>query len=150
MIQAHIIDTRGVYIGTQHVDAYAAQPPGAVYAELPEAQPGKTRMYIGGAWTQVPDAEVPPLPEPPPAPVPQSVSRAQGKAALITQGLWGAVTGFVASIEDDTQRALAEVALNDTQEWRRDSPFLAQAAQALSLDDAALDALFIAAAEVQL
>lgn len=83
-------------------------------------------------------------------PVPQVVSRAQGKAALIQAGLWGHVTTFVASIEDDTERALAEVALNDTQEWRRDSAFLAGAAQALGLDDAALDALFIAAAGVQL
>lgn len=83
-------------------------------------------------------------------PVPQSVSRAQGKAALISQGLWSAVTGFVAAIPDDTERALAEVALNDTQEWRRDSAFLGQAAQALGLEDAALDALFIAAAQVQL
>lgn len=83
-------------------------------------------------------------------PVPASVSRAQGKAALISQGLWSAVTGFVAAIPDDTQRALAEVALNDTQEWRRDSAFLGQAAQVLGLDDAALDALFIAAAQVQL
>lgn len=84
------------------------------------------------------------------SPVPVSVSRAQGKAALIRAGLWGQVTAFVAAIEDDAERALAEVALNDTQEWRRDSAFLASAAQALGLDDAALDALFVAAAGVRL
>ena len=38
----------------------------------------------------------------------------------------------------------------DTQEWRRDSPFLAAAAAALSLSDEQLDALFTAAAEVTL
>lgn len=83
-------------------------------------------------------------------PVPQAVSRAQGKAALIQQGLWSAVQGFVAGIEDPTQRALADVALNDTQEWRRDSPFLTTAAAALGWTDDALDALFVAAAEITL
>lgn len=83
-------------------------------------------------------------------PVPTRVSRAQGKAALIGQGLWSAVTDYVASIADPTQRALAEVALNDTQEWRRDSPFLTTAAAALGWSDAALDALFLAASEITL
>ena len=82
--------------------------------------------------------------------VPQSVSRAQGKLALIGAGLWPAVIAFVEGITDPAQKAYAEVALNDTQEWRRDSPFLAGAAAALSLSDEQLDALFIAAAEVTL
>ena len=46
--------------------------------------------------------------------------------------------------------ALAEVALNDTQEWRRDSPFLNAAAAALGLSTEQLDALFVAAREIQL
>lgn len=82
--------------------------------------------------------------------VPASVSRAQGKLALIQAGLWPQVQAFVAGIEDATQRALAEVALNDTTEWRRASTFLAQCAQALGLSERQLDDLFTAAAEVQL
>ena len=82
--------------------------------------------------------------------VPQSVSRAQGKLALIGAGLWPAAIAFVDGITDPAQKAYAEVALNDTQEWRRDSPFLAAAAAALSISDEQLDALFIAAAEVAL
>lgn len=84
------------------------------------------------------------------APVPQSVSRAQGKTVLIQQGLWSQVVAFVDAIEDPTAKALAEVALNDTTEWRRDSPFLAQAAQSLELSDAQMDDLFTAAAQVAL
>ena len=82
--------------------------------------------------------------------VPQSVSRAQGKLALIGAGLWPAALAFVDAITDPTQRAYAEVALHDTQEWRRDSPFLASAAAALDLSDEQLDTLFIAAKELQL
>ena len=98
-----------------------------------------------------PGAEL--LPEPEPvqtSSVPQSVSRAQGKLALIQAGLWPAAIAFVDGITDPAQKAYAEVALNDTQEWRRDSPFLASAAAALDLSEAQLDALFITAGGIQL
>ena len=98
-----------------------------------------------------PGAEL--LPEPAPVQasgVPQSVSRAQGKLALIGAGLWPAVIAFVEGIADPTQRAYAEVALYDTQEWRRDSPFLTSASAALDLSDEQLDALFITAGGLQL
>ena len=98
-----------------------------------------------------PDAEL--LPELAPVQtsvVPQSVSRAQGKLALIGAGLWPAAIAFVEGITDPAQKAYAEVALNDTQEWRRDSPFLASAAAALGLSEGQLDTLFITAKELQL
>ena len=82
--------------------------------------------------------------------VPESVSNAQGSTALIQAGLWTSVLAYVDSIADPTQRALAEVALHKTTEWRRDSPFLAAAAAELGLTPAQLDALFIAAAGVVL
>ena len=96
-----------------------------------------------------------PVPEPEPAPVqasgvPQSVSRAQGKLALIGAGLWPAAIAFVDGITDPAQKAYAEVALNDTQEWRRDSPFLASASAALDLSEEQLDTLFITAGGLQL
>ena len=98
-----------------------------------------------------PGAEL--LPEPEPvqtSAVPQSVSRAQGKLALIQAGLWPAAIAFVDGITDPAQKAYAEVALNDTQEWRRDSPFLASAAAALDLSEEQLDTLFITAGGLQL
>lgn len=82
--------------------------------------------------------------------VPQMVSRAQGKVALIQAGLWAQVLAFVAAIPDPVERAVAEVTLHDMQEWRRDSAFLAQAAQALDLTEQQLDELFVTAAEVTL
>ena len=88
--------------------------------------------------------------QPPAAPVPAQVSRAQGKAVLIQLGLWQQVLDFVAAIPDSTQRALAEVALHDTQNWQRSSPFLNQAADALGLTPEQMDELFIAADQVML
>lgn len=101
---------------------------------------------------QVPLARIMP-PEPPelqPEPVLQTITRAQGKAALIHADLWEPVLAYVAEIEDSKGRALAEVALHDTLEWRRTSPFLNAAASALGLTPDQLDALFIQASAVEL
>lgn len=81
---------------------------------------------------------------------PLSVSRAQGKSALINRGLWPAILAYTESIEDDIQRALAEVALNDTTHWQRNSPFLNAAAVALGLSDEQLDELFVQASKIEL
>lgn len=92
-----------------------------------------------------------PEPADPVAPqVPQQVTRAQGKVVLIQMGLWSQVLGFVAAITDPVQKALAEVALHDTQFWQRTSPFLQQASQALGMTEAQLDDLFIQADQVVL
>lgn len=82
--------------------------------------------------------------------VPQSISRAQGKAVLIQSGLWEQVLAFVASIPDPTERALAEVALHDTTTWQRNSPFLNTAATVLGLSEEDMDDLFTAAAAIEL
>ena len=87
---------------------------------------------------------------PPTPPAPLSVARAQGKAALIGAGMWPSVLAFVAAIPDETQRLLAEVALHDTQHWQRNSPFLNAAKSGLGMTDEQLDALFVAAAQIEL
>ena len=99
---------------------------------------------VDGVWREVFAVEMAPVL------VPQQITRAQGKAALIMQGLWGAVLDYVASIQDPIQRALAEVALNDTLTWERSSPFLNAATAGLGMTDEQLDALFIQAAGIAL
>lgn len=64
IINAYITDQRGVYLRTEAIDSMDPQPPGAVYVEPPEQVDGYTLMWVGGAWVQVLDAEVPPLPVP--------------------------------------------------------------------------------------
>lgn len=81
---------------------------------------------------------------------PSQVTRAQGKAALIRSGLWQGVLSYVASIEDETEKAVAEIALNDTTHWQRTSPFLNEAAMAIGLTDEQLDDLFLQASKIEL
>jgi hypothetical protein len=88
---------------------------------------------------------------PPPLPVvPEQVSRVQGKSVLITEGLWSDVLDFVEAMTDPTDKALAEVALNDTTYWRRDSPTMQAIATALGITSEQLDDLFIRASKISL
>ena len=108
--------------------------------EVP-APPSADHRWLMGAWR---------VPDPKPVPVPRSVMRSQGKAALIQAGLWQSVLEYVGSLADPTERALADVALNDTLTWDRASPFLNGAADALGLTSAQLDDLFREAAAIAL
>lgn len=122
------------------------------YSHHPE-QMAMLRADLGAAAAQyeemiaeVEATYVPPAPEP--VYVPQQITRAQGKAALIMQGHWQEVLDYVASIQDPTQRALADVALHDTLTWERSSPFLNAAAAWLGMTNEQLDALFIQASKI--
>lgn len=94
--------------------------------------------------------EISALPGPQPTPVPQQVTRAQGKVVLIQMGLWPQVLDYVNAIEDPVEKAVAEVAINDTVHWQRNSPFLNQAAIALGISQEQMDQLFIQASQVLL
>lgn len=78
------------------------------------------------------------------------VTRAQGKAILIVEGLLTPLLGYVASVEDYAERALIEVFLNDVGVWERDSPSLAKVQGLLKLTDGEMDALFAAASQIRL
>ena len=131
------------------------------FERVTEASPGPVPQrlvgelypnWTGHEWVALPYFE-PPEPEvlPPEAPpVPQQVSRAQGKAALILAGLWEPVLAHVAGIPDPIKKALAEVALHDAATWDRNSPSLNAAAAGLGLTDEQLDSLFIQASEIAL
>lgn len=84
-----------------------------------------------------------------PAMVPQSVSRARGKAALLAAGMLDAVEGFINTLEGG-EKTLALLAFNETNEWRRDSPFLNQAATALGVTQEQMDELFLEASKIAL
>lgn len=136
-------------IGISATDESDLTPFGFATLEMtPEPEPvdgfevveGPDEEYAPGHWRQTW------VQTPVEAPVPQVVSRAQGKAALIHAGLWPAVLAWVAAIQNPTERALAEVALHDTQEWRRHSPTMLSAASGLGMSDEQMDALFTLAA----
>lgn len=80
-----------------------------------------------------------------PVVVPFSVSRAQGKAALLAFDLLDGVESYIQSMPDGVDKTLVILAFNETNEWQRNSPFLQQMATSLRLTSEQLDNLFIVA-----
>lgn len=75
--------------------------------------------------------------------VPQTVPAYQARAALLSAGLLDAVEAAVAGADRQVQ-----IAWEYATTVRRQSPFISAMQGALGLDDAAIDALFVAAAAV--
>lgn len=126
MIEAHIIDSRGVYLRTEAVDPLGPQPAGAIYEALPSKKSGKTRVWDGASWQQTPNADVPPLPEPPgpgPDPVPHFCTRRQGRLALLAQGLLDDVEAAIAAIPDPIEQREARIEY-EADTWERGNPFV--------------------------
>ena len=81
--------------------------------------------------------------------VPQAISRAQGKAVLQMLGLWPGVEAWAETLEGEA-RIKAHIALYDTNEWRRDSPTVTEAAQTMGISPEQLDEMYIQAAAIML
>lgn len=140
--------TGGFYFTEIHGESV---PDDAVEIDRSEYESLLTAQSEG--YSIVPDSNGFPILIEPPKPepyIPTQVSRAQGKAALISAGLWDSVELYVAAISDPTEKALAYVSLNDTTHWSRTSPFLHAAATALDLTSKQVDDLFVAASKIEL
>lgn len=85
-------------------------------------------------------------PAPPPAPVPQEVTRYQALAALHLNGRLEQVEALMADPATDT---LTVLAWKNAQVFKRYSPLVLTMAQALGLSDQQVDALFIQAFQIQ-
>lgn len=80
--------------------------------------------------------------------IPQKLSRAQARGALIFAGLIDQVQPSIDAISDPIQRALAQNDWDNRLEFERDHPQLLAMAAALSLTDEDLDQLFIEGAKL--
>ncbi|OPX57077.1 hypothetical protein SAMN02745127_02061 [Oceanospirillum multiglobuliferum] len=87
-------------------------------------------------------------PEFQPEPIPQKLSRAQARGALILAGLIDHVQPALDAIEDPLQRALAQNDWDNRMEFERTHPQLLAIADALGLTDDQLDQLFIKGAKL--
>lgn len=106
-----------------------------VVADDFDKEPGKWK-YAGNKWVAYAAPE----------PVPSSVTKRQGRLALLQAGKYQAVLdAFDALPSPEKERAWIEW---DATTYERTSPFLQQLAVLIDLDSQQLDSLFIAAAQL--
>jgi hypothetical protein len=80
--------------------------------------------------------------------VPQSVTMRQARLALLGAGHLDAVQAAIDAFKDANTKAAAQITWDHSTAVERDNALLATLAPLLGLDDAAVDALFIAASRL--
>jgi DnaJ-domain-containing protein 1 len=75
--------------------------------------------------------------------IPQKVTRRQARQALLLRGRLDQIQPAIDALVDPTQRALAQIEWDDSQDFERDRPLLIQIGTAIGLDAAGLDDLFV-------
>lgn len=83
----------------------------------------------------------------PPAYVPRAVTMRQARLALLAAGKLGQIDAAIDSLPSP-QKEAARIEWEYSQEVQRHKPLVLALAPALGLDDAALDALFVAASQL--
>lgn len=148
MIDYYTTDNQHIYTGAVQIDPYAPLPPGTI-TPPPVTTGNEVAQWTGVDWVVLP--ERPALPEPPPKPTPRTCTPAQGYVALFAlkgitkQMLYEAVD----QIPDPVQKYMAQIGLEHTGEWKRDSATMQAMAQLLSLTEQDLDDLFLYAKNVE-
>lgn len=117
-----------------------------VYENTPTPE-GKQISHYEYSWRDG-KAVGDPVFEDAPRVIPQTVSRAQGKASLLSFGLLDDVEAYIEAMPEGVDKKLALLAYNETNEWHRESPFLQQMASEIGLTQEQLDNLFIVAATI--
>ena len=95
--------------------------------------PDSPSRVFAGAWPPI-QPQVPP-----------KVTRRQARQALLLEGLFDLVQPAISAIPDPVQRQLAQIEWDDSQDFERHRQLLIQIGNAIGLDDAGLDAVFIRA-----
>lgn len=121
----------------ENAEAYAARE-GGTAAVSTTASPGD--IYESGQFER---------PAPPAPPLPDEVDRWKAHYVLIAAGHMPAVRAAIAAIQDDAQRALAELLFDQRPTIRRIGALTQQIQQAAQITDEERDALFLQAAALQ-
>ena len=129
---------------------YQLSPHGAVLRQPERAHippdPANTDYQQYLAWVSAGNTAEPADPPPPPG-VPQAVTMRQARLALLAAGKLSQVATAIAAMPSPAKEQAA-IEWEYSTEVQRNRPFVLQLGAALGLDDAALDALFTAAAQL--
>lgn len=145
---AHAFNTWGWYVGVVADGTPRSVSQEPLNMSVSET-PGALRSnYTGSEWIELPYTAPEPMPEPAPE-LPDEVDRWKAHFVLASAGLMPAVRAAIAAIEDDTERAVAEVLFEQRPTIRRISALTQRVQQAVGISDAERDAMFVQAFALQ-
>lgn len=138
------LDARAIWTGNaREITDRQGRPQGWIQSEEAPQITGTQVAQWQDGWTVLDE-----YPQPPPAPViiPQVVTMAQARKALILGGISiASVDTAIDGIEDATERQLAEVDWDKSGTVRRDSPLVTSLGPILDLTGEQIDDLFVLA-----
>ena len=127
---------------TREIQDHDPVYPGWTRTAPPDVVEGERAIWQVGLWTvldYVPAVHVYT------APIPTSCQRRQGRLALLELGLLDQVEGFLAAIEDEGERRIAQIEY-EADTWELDNEFLRTMWKLLSGSDDGLSDVFVLAA----
>lgn len=140
MIAVYTFDSSFIYASTFYLDPMGPMPGQSTLVAPPRTSGTEVARWLGRTW-EILSAR----PEPQPV-VPPKVTRSQARRALLLRGLLDQVQPAIDAIPDTTERRLAQIEWDDALDFERHNPLVVMIGQALGLDEAGLDDLFIFAA----
>ena len=145
---AHAFDNWGWYAGPVADGAPRSTPVAPDNTSTSQTTGASRSNWTGHEWMvlQYVPPEAPPEPQPV---VPDEVDRWKAHYVLTAAGLMPAVRAAIAAIEDDAERAIAELLFDQRPTIRRIGALTQRIQQDAGISDAERDALFVQAAALQ-
>lgn len=137
------LSTTGILESSYEFNKRDPLPDHYTFITPPAIPEGKYAQWTGGNWLILDER-----PTPLPVEIPQSVTKRQGRQQMILMGLLSNVQAAIDTIEDETERLLAQSFWDDSTQYERTHPQMIQLAQAMGLTDEQLDQAFIAASKL--
>jgi len=146
MITVYKVDAQRVFIEAIKIEPLGALPIPCFTVAPPETTGTEVARWNGRGWDVLTER---PAILPTPTLIPESVSMAQARKALVLGGVsMASVASAIAAISDATQRELAQIDWEYSTTVRRVSPLVESLGPSLGLTEAQIDALFVAASSL--
>lgn len=132
------IDDNLIFTGeTKEILPKRGVPLGWTRTAPPEIPEGKFCRFLSGEWTIIDE-----MPAEKPDPVPERVSQRQARLVLLRHGYLDQIPSLISAIEDDSERASAQIEWEYASQVYRYSPLVVSFATALGILPEQMDNLF--------
>lgn len=137
----YVFDKDFYFVGAISVSDFDTFPSKSTDTAPPPIPEGRFARWDGTQWHIVSDRVTTQS-------VPSEITKRQGRQQLIIMGLISSVQTAIDAISDATEKALIQSFWDDSTVYERYHPQMIALSSAIGLDEASLDAAFIAASQL--